>query len=297
MTRECRVIQLGCCGYQEAFRLQKLLLSRRIARKIPDTLLLLQHPPVYTIGRRGASKNILAGAEVLAREGIQVFETDRGGDITYHGPGQIVGYPILDLNQHGRDVHRVIDLYEEVVINLLKGYGIEGYRLPGHPGVWSGGEKICAIGIGVSNWVAFHGFALNVNINLEHFSFIIPCGIAGRGVTSMEKILGYKVEESAASVELAGIFGRVFKLEMRGGFYMEVKLPFLAEGVDGCTVSFWHVSEGEHVEEGDDLVEMETSKAAFNVPSPCAGTVTEILVGEGDEVKVGYVICIIEESD
>lgn len=215
MARECGVVQLGCCDYQEACSLQKKLLKLRIGRKIPDTLVILQHPPVYTIGRKGGRKNILVGPDVLSREGITVCETDRGGDITYHGPGQIVGYPILDLNQHGRDVHRLIRLYEEVVIRLLEGYGIQGCRVPEYPGVWVGSEKICAIGIGVSNWVTFHGFALNVNTNLVHFSFITPCGINGRGVTSMERILGGKADESAVAGELAGIFGRVFDLEMK----------------------------------------------------------------------------------
>lgn len=215
MARECGVVHLGCCDYQEAFSLQKKLLKLRIDKKIPDTLVILQHPPVYTIGRKGGRENILVGPDVLCREGITVCETDRGGDITYHGPGQIVGYPILDLNQHGRDVHRLIRLYEEVVIRLLEGYGIHGCRVPEYPGVWVGSEKICAIGIGVSNWVTFHGFALNVNTDLVRFSFITPCGISGKGVTSMERILGGRADEAAVAGELAGIFGRVFDLEMK----------------------------------------------------------------------------------
>ncbi|MFZ5648997.1 MAG: lipoyl(octanoyl) transferase LipB [Bacillota bacterium] len=215
MTRECRVVHLGRCDYREACSLQKQLLRLRIENKIPDTLVLLQHPPVFTIGRKGSRKNILVSAEVLNREGIPVCDTDRGGDVTYHGPGQIVGYPILDLNRHGKDVHRVINLYEEVVIRLLKGYGIQGCRVPEYPGVWVGNEKICAIGIGVSNWVTFHGFAINVNTNMDHFSFITPCGISGKGVTSMERILGGKMDESVVAGELVRIFGHVFDLEMK----------------------------------------------------------------------------------
>lgn len=215
MIRECRVVSLGMCDYQEAYQLQKQLLCRRIGGKIPDTLVLLQHPPVFTIGRKGTRKNILAGNEVLYREGILVYNTDRGGDITYHGPGQIVGYPILDLNLHGRDVHRVINMYEEVVIRLLAGYGLKGSRLTEHPGVWVDHEKICAIGIGISNWVTYHGFALNVNTNLEHFRYIIPCGITGRGVTSMARILGRGVDETSVAGELVRIFGRVFDLQMK----------------------------------------------------------------------------------
>lgn len=215
MIRECRVVDLGRCDYQEAYLLQKQLLCRRIGGKIPDTLILLQHPPVFTIGRKGTRKNILVSNEVLYREGILVYNTDRGGDITYHGPGQIVGYPILDLNLHGRDVRRVIKMYEEVIIRLLAYYGLKGSRLLDHPGVWIKHEKVCAIGIGISNWVSYHGFALNVNTNLTHFGYIIPCGITGRGVTSMARILGRDVDEAGVAGELVKLFGQVFDLEMK----------------------------------------------------------------------------------
>lgn len=163
MTRDCRVVYLGQCDYQEAYQLQKQFLCRRIGGRIPDTLILLQHSPVITIGRKGTRKNILVDDEVLHREGILVYNTDRGGDITYHGPGQIVGYPILDLNQHGSNVHKVIYMFEDVIIGLLAGYGIGGTRSPDYPGVWVGSEKICTIGIAISNWVTYHGFALNAN--------------------------------------------------------------------------------------------------------------------------------------
>lgn len=215
MIRECRVVYLGRCEYKEAHLLQKQLLGRRIGQKIPDTLLILQHHPVITLGRRGDRGNILAGGEILQREGIPVYSTDRGGDVTYHGPGQIVGYPVLDLRQHGGDVHRLIQMYEEVIIGLLSGYGLEGGRLAGRPGVWVGDQKICAVGIGISNWVTFHGFALNVNTNLEHFSYITPCGIPGRGVTSMHRLLGREVDETAVADGLVESFGRVFGLEMK----------------------------------------------------------------------------------
>lgn len=215
MTRDCRVVYLGQCDYQEAYQLQKQFLCRRIGGRIPDTLILLQHPPVITVGRKGARRNILVDNEVLHREGIPVYNTDRGGDITYHGPGQIVGYPILDLNQHGRDVHKVIYMFEDVIIGLLAGYGIEGTRTPDYPGVWVGSEKICAIGIAVSNWVTYHGFALNVNTNLTHFSYITPCGISDRGVSSMARLLGGPVDEVKVAEDLVKIFGLVFNLEMK----------------------------------------------------------------------------------
>lgn len=213
--RECRVTYLGLCEYQEAYRLQKKILHRRIGGEISDTLLLLQHHQVITVGRRGIWENILTGREVLDREGIRVHHVDRGGDVTYHGPGQIVGYPILDLNLHGRDVHRVVSLYEEVIIRLLARYELKGSRLPGYPGIWVDGEKVCAIGIGISHWVTFHGFALNVNTNLDHFSYITPCGITGRGVTSMSRLLGRTVDEDGVVEEIIRAFGRVFHLAMK----------------------------------------------------------------------------------
>ncbi len=215
MKRECRVVYLGRCDFQEAYLLQKQLLSRRIGREIPDTLLILQHHPVITIGRKGCRENILVGREVLCREGIPVYNTDRGGDVTYHGPGQIVGYPILDLNQHGRDVHRLIYMYEEVIIRLLARYGLEGGRLPCYPGVWVENEKICAVGVGISNWVTYHGFALNVNTDLRHFGYISPCGISDRGVTSMSRLLGAKIDEWGVIENLLEIFGLLFGLEMK----------------------------------------------------------------------------------
>jgi len=215
LNRECRAAYLGLVDYQEAYRLQKKLLAQRIGGGIPDTLLLLQHPPVITVGRRGARDNILAGSELLSREGISVFETDRGGDVTYHGPGQLVGYPILDLRQHGMDVHRTVHLYEEVIIRLISRYGLAGSRVPEYPGVWVGREKICAIGLGISKWVSFHGFALNVNTNLSHFGYITPCGITGRGVTSMSRLLGGEVAEAGVVENVIDVFGRTFDLEMR----------------------------------------------------------------------------------
>ncbi|MFZ5595548.1 MAG: lipoyl(octanoyl) transferase LipB [Bacillota bacterium] len=214
MTRECSVIQLGLFDYREAYLLQKQLLCRRIGKKIPDTLVLLQHPAVITIGRKGSRNNILASPEELCREGILVYDADRGGDITYHGPGQLIAYPILDLSQHIKDVHRVIFMYEEVVIRLLDGYGVEGRRIPGYPGVWVENEKICAIGIGITNWVTYHGFALNVNTNLVHFSYISPCGITEKGVTSLERILGGAVNMDDVERKMVTVFGQVFDLKM-----------------------------------------------------------------------------------
>jgi len=215
LARECRVLNLlGLYDYNRAYRLQKKLLADRKNKKISDMLILLNHHPVLTIGRKGQISHILAGPEVIAREGIQVCVTDRGGGITYHGPGQLVGYPILDLKQHGRDIRLLIGRYEETVIRLLQLYGLQGERIPEYPGVWVKNEKVCAIGIGVSNWVTYHGFALNITPDISHFSYIIPCGIAGMGVTSMSRLLGGEIDEKKVREQLVDIFGRIFNLKM-----------------------------------------------------------------------------------
>jgi len=213
VLRECCVIRLGLCDYQEAYSLQKDLLRRRISKSIPDTLVLLQHTPVFTLGRKGSMDNLLVGPEELCCKGIAVHQADRGGDITYHGPGQLVAYPILDLGQHGRDILLVISMYEEVIIRLLAGYGIEGQRIPGCPGVWVGSEKISSVGIGISNWVTYHGFSININTDLEPFSYIYPCGIRDRGITSLSRALGREVDEKDFEERLARAFGEVFRLD------------------------------------------------------------------------------------
>lgn len=222
MLRECCVIRLGLCDYPEACRLQKDLLSRRISKSIPDTLVILQHPPVFTIGRKGGLDNLLVSPGELARKGIEVHRADRGGDITYHGPGQVVAYPILDLGRHGRDILLAISMYEEAVIRLLAGYGIEGRRIAGCPGVWVGSEKISSVGIGISNWVTYHGFSININNDLEPFSYIYPCGIRDRGVTSLSRALGGEVDEMDVVERLARAFGEVFRLDT-GVILNEVK--------------------------------------------------------------------------
>ena len=215
MNRECQVVFLGKCEYQYSNQLQKEFLRQRIEGTVPDTLILVQHYPVITMGRKGNIANIVANREVLNREGITVHQVDRGGDVTYHGPGQIVAYPILDLNWHGKDVHRVLFRYEEVIIEMLSVYGLKGSRLSGYPGVWVGNEKICAIGIGIRQWVTYHGFALNVNTNLDHFGYIKPCGLSDKGVTSMHRLLNQELDDNEVMENMIGVFGRVFGLEMK----------------------------------------------------------------------------------
>lgn len=188
-----QVINLGYRDYQETYKIQKDLLNQRITGFIPDTLILVEHPSVFTIGRRGGREHLLVSRELLKEKGILVYEVDRGGDITYHGPGQIVGYPILDIREHGRDVHKVFHLYAEVLLRIVKEYQVNVHRDPRFPGVWVGKEKIAAIGIGVRHWITYHGFALNVNPDLSYFQMIVPCGINGKGVTSLAQILGREI--------------------------------------------------------------------------------------------------------
>lgn len=215
MIRCCRVLYVAePYDYVQAYILQKKLVHRRIAGEIPDTLLLLSHPPVYTIGRQGAREHILAPEELLERAGIKVYETDRGGAVTYHGPGQLVGYPILHLKQHGCDLHKLLYMYEEVFIRLLTEYGVQAGRLNGYPGVWTEQGKICSLGVGVSKWVSYHGWAFNINPSLEHFSLIIPCGIRDKGVTSLAVLLDRDVPEREIAVTAAKHFGAVFKMEI-----------------------------------------------------------------------------------
>jgi lipoyl(octanoyl) transferase len=205
------VRRLGRVDYAEALELQKTLVEDRRAGRIGDTLLLLEHPPVLTLGvkTRGKSTNIIASDEQLARAGVAVFETSRGGDVTYHGPGQLIGYPIFDLNPDRRDVHKYVRQLEEALIVALRRFGLEGARVPGLTGVWVGPsgqeEKIAAIGVRISRWIASHGFALNVSTHLDHFGLIVPCGIRDRGVTSIERCLGRPV--APADVEDAVIAG------------------------------------------------------------------------------------------
>ncbi len=204
------VRRLGRVGYGEAWDLQRERVAARAEGRIGDTLFLLSHPPVVTVGRGGDDRHVVASAERLAELGVDLVETDRGGDVTFHGPGQIVGYPIVDLSARGRDLHRYMRDLEEVLIRTLAAFGLEGARVPGLTGVWVGDAKVAAIGIRVSRWVAHHGFALNVTTDLEWFDLIVPCGIRGRAVTSMAALLGHPVEIAAVEDALEREFRHVF---------------------------------------------------------------------------------------
>jgi len=210
------VRRLGRVDYGEALELQKSLVEDRRAGRIGDTLLLLEHPPVLTLGvkTRGKSTNIVASPEQLAHAGVAVYETGRGGDVTYHGPGQLIGYPIFDLNPDRRDVHRYVRDLEEALMVALRAFGIEGGRVAGLTGVWVGAagreEKIAAIGVRISRWITSHGFALNVSTHLDHFSLIVPCGIRDRGVTSIERVLGRSVAMTEVETAVVEGMGAVF---------------------------------------------------------------------------------------
>lgn len=213
------VRRLGRVSYEDGLTLQAKLVEERRAGTIPDTLLLLEHPPVITLGvkTRQGPKHIVATPEELEHEGVTVHESGRGGDVTYHGPGQLVGYPILDLAPDRKDVHRYVRDIEEALIQAAAAFGIEATRVAGLTGVWvappgSGGneEKLAAIGVRISRWITSHGFALNVSTDLGHFNLIVPCGIADRGVTSLEKLLGRPVTMAEAEDAVASAFARVF---------------------------------------------------------------------------------------
>jgi lipoyl(octanoyl) transferase len=206
------VRRLGIVPYGEALAMQRALVEERRAGRVPDLLLLLQHPAVITLGVKGdgGRSHILASPERLAQACIEIHETGRGGDVTYHGPGQIVGYPILDLRPDRCDVHRYVRDVEEVMIRVCAEYGVEAGRIDGLTGTWVGAEKIGAIGIRISRWITSHGFAFNVTTNLEHFDLIVPCGIADHGVTSLARATGRDL--AIAEVEEAFIrqFAAVF---------------------------------------------------------------------------------------
>jgi len=198
--------------YAEALALQRRLVEERRADRVGDILLLVEHPHVLTLGVRGdgGRSHILAPADRLAALNVAVYETGRGGDITYHGPGQIVGYPIIDLKPDRCDVHRYVRDLEEVLIRVAADYGIEANRLTGLTGVWVGGEKLGAIGVRIARWITSHGFALNVSTDLDFFKLIVPCGIGDRGVTSLAALLGRPLELRSVEDQVVDRFAEVF---------------------------------------------------------------------------------------
>jgi lipoyl(octanoyl) transferase len=212
VPRSIEVHWLGNVPYDDALELQKRLVEQRKSDAIPDQLLLLEHPPIITLGvrTRDDRTHIVATAGALEREGVQIVESGRGGDVTYHGPGQLVGYPIIDLRPDRCDVHRYVRDLEEMLIQTVATFGIAAHRLPRLTGVWVGDNKLAAIGVRIARWITSHGFALNVNTKLEHFNLIIPCGIVDKGVTSIERLTGQPTPLETVIPAVADAFAAVF---------------------------------------------------------------------------------------
>jgi len=205
------ICRLGYIDYEEALTIQEELLKLRQQNEVGDILLLLEHPPTLTLGIRANYFNIIAPEELLKQQGVKIQKVTRGGDVTYHGPGQIVGYPIINLKDHERDISIFFWKIEETFIQLVKfEYGLTAGRLSKYPGVWVGSEKITAIGVAFKKWVSMHGFAFNVNTNLEHFQWINPCGITDKGVTSLEKLLGRPQDFNIVNEQVVKYFCQVF---------------------------------------------------------------------------------------
>jgi lipoate-protein ligase B len=214
MSDPCWRVDLGRRAYVETWELQRRLVARRQRGEIPDVLLFVEHPATYTVGRSGKREHLLVDEASLPSFGAGLVETDRGGDITFHGPGQVVGYPIVDLRRWAMDVHLYLRALEEVLIQTLGTFGIDAGRESGYTGVWHPEGKLAAIGVRVSRWVTSHGFALNVTTDLEYFRRIVPCGIRDRGVSSMAGLLEPPVALEPVREEIANRFGGVFERAM-----------------------------------------------------------------------------------
>ena len=215
MTSLCRAYDLGPVEYEKALQLQNNLVSDRLAGEIPDVILFLQHPSVLTIGVSGSEESVIASRDLLAGEGIAIFHVDRGGGITYHGPGQLVGDLIFDLKTKGKGIHQYVRQLEEVIIRTLDVFSIPAYHDSQYPGVWVGQDKICALGIRVTHWVTKHGFALNVNTDLRYFTYITPCGITDRQVTSMSRLLGHDIALEDVTACMLEQCAQVFNIDVR----------------------------------------------------------------------------------
>jgi lipoyl(octanoyl) transferase len=217
-ANECWLVDLGPIGYEPACELQRRAVEARKAGAIPDVLFLCEHPHVITLGRNGRLENLRVSDNVLRQKRVEFHSSDRGGDITYHGPGQIVGYPILDLASHRRDVRWYVDRLEETMIRATREFGVEAKRIEGLHGIWvaapAATEKLAALGVHLSRWVTSHGFAYNVSTDLRYFDLIVPCGISDKRATSLEKILGRSVDSRDVAKKLARHFGEVFERRM-----------------------------------------------------------------------------------
>ena len=217
--RQFHFHRLDTIDYAQAHELQKKLVAARVAGKIGDTILLLEHPPVFTLGRAAKEEHILTPRPLLEAQGIDVHEVGRGGDVTYHGPGQLVGYPIIDLKPDRQDVRKYVATLEETMIRVCAEYNIEADRIQGLNGTWVGDNKIGAVGVRLSRWVTMHGFGFNVNTDLGHFEAIVPCGIQGKGITSLQKEVGTQIDMEEVADHAAKHFASQYdaRIEWRQG--------------------------------------------------------------------------------
>lgn len=214
MKRICEARWLGLISYDDGLRLQERAVERLREGEGPEQLLLLEHPHVFTLGRGADSSNVLASPDELQSRSIEVHETGRGGDVTYHGPGQLVGYPIINLKPDRQDVHRYVRDIEEVLIKTINDFAVKGERISGLTGVWVGDEKVAAIGVRIARWITSHGFALNVTTDLNYFQMIVPCGITDKGVTSLSRLLDRQVDMKEVARSFAVRFGEVFERDI-----------------------------------------------------------------------------------
>ena len=217
MRPPLEVRRLGVVPFADAVALQQELVVQRQRNRIPDQLLLLEHPPVITLGVGASRDNVLAPAAALARRGVEIHEARRGGDVTYHGPGQLVGYPILLLKPDRCDVHRYVRDLEETLIRAVAGFGVRAARVAGLTGVWVGNDKLAAIGVRLSRWVTSHGFALNVTTDLDDFALIRACGLTGRGVTSLKRLTGRDIPIGTMASTVEACVATVFERDLVGG--------------------------------------------------------------------------------
>jgi lipoyl(octanoyl) transferase len=237
VSKDCLLVNLSMIGYAEAYALQKRIVVARKADAIEDVLLLCEHPNVITQGRNGKREHLLVGEHVLRQKGVEFYETSRGGDITYHGPGQIVGYPILNLGEIRRDVVWYVRMLEEAMIRATAEFGVTAKRVAGKTGIWvesgSTEEKLGAIGVHISRWVTSHGFAYNVSTDLRFFDLIVPCGIADRKATSLEKLLGRAIDKTEVAPRIARHLGELFgrKLKESSKEELHKKLEFAEQSV------------------------------------------------------------------
>ena len=219
MNETLLVRDLGRLDYKEAWHVQLETHAAVASGDAPPTLLLVEHPPVITFGKKGRRRNLLADETFLTSQGFSLYDIERGGDVTYHGPGQLVGYPILPI---GRKVRNYLRNLEAVIVNVLAQYGLESEGSPGYAGVWVGDEKVVAIGVAIKRNVSFHGFAMNVHTNLEHFTYIVPCGLADKGVTSLSKLIGRHVPLEEVKPKLVEEFKKIFDVRIENKERQEV---------------------------------------------------------------------------